>query len=112
MAAQGDDNRKQRAQATLALFGLTKRPNHGLTREQLLRGSDNRWRGRSEAWEQATDALNDLRKSENDEKVQKWIIQSVEATGFWSVWMTVFREMPAMQTALCQSFKGTAQDRV
>ncbi|MFV8756292.1 HNH endonuclease [Nannocystaceae bacterium ST9] len=101
----------ERARATEALVGLGKRPGEGLTRDQILRGSDRRYQKRSEAWDEAIEARNDLLEFDTP-AVRKHIVRSALARGFWSVWMTVFRDIEWMQAELCEVFPGTAKDRV
>ena len=106
-----------RARATEAMVGLSKRPSFGLTQEQLLRGSDRRWKKRSEAWDIATECRQDLRQSGSPE-VRKLVLKSVlklaRTNGFWSVWMTVFADDQEVCRQLCapEVFPGTAQKRV
>lgn len=102
-----------RAKATLDLVGLTRLPGAGLKREQILRGSDNRYRKRSEVWDEASAARQDLRELDTP-VVRRRILASARARGFWSVWMTVFSDDEQMQAALCQeqAFAGTARARL
>jgi uncharacterized protein (TIGR02646 family) len=102
---------RTRAAATESLVGLGRRPGAGLTRDQILRGSDRRYEKRRAAWDQAVNARNDLRRRD-DPETRKWILVSACALGFWSVWMTVFADDAAMQAALCDLFPGTARDRI
>jgi hypothetical protein len=101
----------ERAKATEALVGLSRRPGAGLTRAQILRGSDSRYRKRSEAWDEAVEARRDLAKDDSP-NLRRQILVSARARGFWSVWMTVFRDDEQMQAALCEQFLGTATERV
>ena len=101
-----------RARATEELVGLTRRPGNGLTKEQILRGSDRRYEKRRVAWEEAVEARKDLWEQDTP-VVRKQILKSARAVGFWSVWMTVFHDDEAMRTELCnEAFRGTASDRV
>lgn len=111
LAAMGDPLLAARAEQTEAMVGLSRRPGAGLTEEQVRRGSDNRWKKRREAWDKAVMARTDL--LENDTPaLRRCILATAHATGFWSVWMTVFRDDAPMQAALCETFRGTASDRV
>lgn len=104
---------RAKAEALEEMVGLCKRPGAGLTPEQLLRDSDRRWRKRRQAWQAAEDARDDLRAHDTSAMRQRILAQARE-TGFWSVWMTVFADDPAMTRALCErdTFKGTAAARV
>lgn len=102
-----------RAASTARLVGLFKRPNHGLTTEQLKRASDRRYVKRSEAWDEACESLEDLNRSDTPE-MRRQILKTVRARGFWSVWMTVFRHDAQMLAVLCEleHFPGTAMGRL
>lgn len=100
-----------RAKLTEEMVGLTRRPGAGLTEEQVRKGSDNRWKKRREAWDKAVTARTTLLECDT-QAVRKCILDTAQATGFWSVWMTVFRDDVEMQHALCEAFRGTAHDRV
>jgi 5-methylcytosine-specific restriction endonuclease McrA len=100
-----------KAEATALLVGLCKRPGHGLTADQILRGSDRRWEKRREAWQEAVEALKDLAKADSP-AVRRLILQSARSRGFFSVWLTVFRNDRTMVADLCASFPGTAIDRL
>lgn len=101
----------QRASATEEMVGLTRRPGKGLTAAQVANGSDNRWKKRREAWDDAISARTDLQEADTP-AMRAWIIKCAAARGFWSVWMTVFCDDPEMRQALCSTFRGTAVERV
>lgn len=111
LVATADPEFNARAAATEVLVGLTRRPGHGLTPEQILRGSDRRYQKRSEAWDEAMEAREDLRQADTP-KMRRLVLRLARVCGFWSVWMTVFADDASMQSALCAVFSGTAQDRV
>lgn len=113
LATQEDPLLAQRAHLTAEMVGLLKLPGHGLTREQVLRDSDRRYRLRSQAWEEAIQARADLDK-EDSVSNRRLILISAGARGFWSVWLTVFRDDAQMVADLiaCRSFPGTATDRL
>jgi len=106
-----DASLAQRAEATEAMLGLTRQPGDGLTAEQIKRGSDNRWKKRREAWDEAVSARTDLLEADTP-VVRRKILAVARAQGFWSVWMTVFRDDPEMQRDLCMAFRGTDVGRV
>ncbi len=111
LVPQPDPEHESRAQKLEQMVGLTRRPGEGLTRDQVERGSDNRWKKRWEAWDEAITARTDLTECDTP-LLRKHILTEARHTGFWSVWMTVFRGDPQMQVALCKEFRGTAEDRV
>lgn len=100
-----------RAHATEALVGLGRRPGFGLTREQVLSGSDRRYQKRSEAWDEAVQAREDLLGADTP-AMRRQVMDSARKGGFWSVWMTVFRDVEWMHAALCEVFVGTTKDRL
>lgn len=111
LAPLDDPTLAARARETEFMVGLTRRPGAGLFEEQVRRGSDNRWNKRREAWDKAVTARTTLSEVDT-ETVRRCILDTAHATGFWSVWMTVFRDDAQMQGALCETFRGTAKDRV
>lgn len=106
-----DASLARRAEATEAMVGLTRQPGDGLTAEQIKRGSDNRWKKRREAGDEAITARTDLLEADT-EVMRRKILAIARARGFWSVWMTVFRDDPRMQEDLCAAFRGTDVGRV
>lgn len=111
LAPSNDPMLAARAKLTEEMVGLTRRPGAGLTEEQVRRGSDNRWKKRREAWDMAIAARTTLLETDTA-GVRSLVLANARATGFWSVWMTVFRDDVQMQHALCEAFRGTAKDRV
>ena len=112
LALVGEAQLAARASNTEQMVGLTRRPGAGLTSTQVKSGSDNRYKKRSEAWDEAVDAWRDLQEHDSPD-VRKWILKTARARGFWSVWMTVFCADEQMQAALCgEAFPGTAKGRV
>lgn len=111
LAGCADPGLTARALATEAMVGLTRLPDAGLTREQILKGSDRRYEERRQAWDLAVDARRDLQANDTPE-LRRQISVSAQMSGFWSVWMTVFADDTAMQSALCEAFAGTARERV
>ncbi len=112
LVAVGDADLAKRARATEAMVCLRHRPKNGLTDEQELRDSDRRWRKREEAWSNAVISRELLRQN-NTPQARQQIVISARATGFWSVWMTVFKDDPDMRRRFCtEAFPGTATERV
>ncbi|MDC3378809.1 HNH endonuclease [Planctomycetota bacterium] len=100
---QDDAERQARAQRTIALTGLDKRP------WDDPQARDRRWNNRREAWDQATRALQRLGPNDTS-AFREQIVDTAINKGFWSVWMTVFRGDHDMQRRLLHRFQGTALD--
>lgn len=111
LADVGDPGLKARATATADMVGLMRRPDHGLTRQQIERATDRRYQKRAEAWREAVDARSDLEEVDSP-KMREWIVRHARDKGFWSVWVTVFADDLEMRRALSAAFAGTADDRV
>jgi len=98
-----------RASKTIDLCKLARpMPNVGTV--AYRESGDRRTEDRAQAWEIAVDHLNDYENSESDDVRKfliKYIVQKVQSTGFWSVWMTVFEEYSEMKQALIEGFPGT-----
>lgn len=96
---------RDRARRTLELTGLDRRP--GRAREPS--DADHRWRKREEAWKKAQMARDVLRYARS-EGVLSITVELAVATGFWSIWMTVFEDDPEVRARLIRAFPGTAAD--
>lgn len=97
----GDE--RKRALDTILLTGLDRRP-------RAASASDRRWLKRLDAWTNATEALRELKETEHgqpDERRRRGVVREAVATGFWSVWMTVFAADRDMQERLINAFRGT-----
>ena len=95
------DSEKKRAQRTIKLTGLDKRPTLG------AKASDWRWQNRRKTWDKAERALQNLRRCDTPQ-MREQIVDA--ATGFWSVWMTVFESDSDMRHRFIQRFQGTCTD--
>ncbi len=89
-----------KAKATLELTGLHKTP---LNDPKM---KDRRWTNRREKWQIASNMLTDLRNC-NTEEMKRTIVQTAKSAGYWSVWMTVFKDNPDMLHRFISEFKGT-----
>ncbi len=96
-----------KADATIKLFGL-ERIEDDLDKPPAER--DNRWRDRKHAWGKAGLAKEDLEK-EDHAGMKKWMLLDVVDSGFFSVWMTVFKEDADMKSRLIEAFPGTRGSR-
>ncbi|NQZ10169.1 MAG: HNH endonuclease [Algicola sp.] len=93
---------KIKAQATIKLTGLDKKPNK-------QDASDRRWLNRREAWQDANAAKADLLIADSP-AMRRSIIRGAKAQGYWSIWMTVFSDDTDMLARLLDTtnFVGTA----
>ncbi|NET70014.1 MAG: HNH endonuclease [Sphaerospermopsis sp. SIO1G2] len=98
---------QQVAQATIKMVGLDRIPNPD---PQM---KDCRWLNRKEAWEKAEIALQRLSKCNDQESLEAMrdsVIDQAVTQGFFSVWMTVFKDNPNMLKRFIAAFPGTAGD--
>lgn len=84
---------------TIALTNLNRRLDS-------MRRPDRRWRKREDAWKCANRARQRHPNPTNEKDVEA-ICDLAKATGFFSVWMTVFTGDTVVRQALITSFEGT-----
>ena len=96
-ASQGPDS--VRALNLVKLVGLDKTP-------VTAKASDRRWENRREAWDIAQDSLRDLNEHDSP-ALRRQIIRTVKTHGYWSVWMTVFKDHPEMLEEIMTAIPGT-----
>ena len=90
---------RARAESTIRLTGLDKVPDEKW-------GSDRRWINRYEAWDQAETFRRFL--ADSDTAALREAIKALAvAKGFFSVWMTVFRDDADMCERFIEAFNGT-----
>jgi len=98
------------AQATLELTGLHKAamytPDINGKQVALDRVSQ-----RMNIWLIADEARTDLENSPKNQPLRDWILRNAIATGYFSVWMTVFSHDPDMRSRLINVFPGTRESR-
>lgn len=94
------DELKEKARATIILTGLDKRPSN------YSKASDRRLLNRRETWEIAQESKHDLLDCDTPQ-MRGQIVRSV--AGYWSVWMTVFKDDPDMLRRFIKAFPGTAE---
>lgn len=97
---------QQLAQNTLALVGLDK-PIQQFFDENGKAVALDRVAQRMEAWAKDQEALNDLANARNVPALERAIIRLAQETGFFSIWMEVFKNHPSMLKALILAFQGT-----
>jgi uncharacterized protein (TIGR02646 family) len=91
------------AKETIKMVGLDKTP------KPDLQMKDRRWINRREAWDKAKMSLDNLGKC-NVEEMRNQILQQAVAQGFFSVWMTVFKDDTDMLNRFINAFPGTCTD--
>ncbi|AFZ60446.1 HNH endonuclease [Anabaena cylindrica FACHB-243] len=95
------------AQATIEMVGLDKTP------KPDMQMKDRRWINRKDAWDTAEKYLKILRQYNDKEslkQMQDIIVSHAVDKGFFSVWMTVFKDDPEMLKRFIFAFPGTAID--
>ena len=90
------------AERLIALVGLDRMPD-------TEAASDRRWLNRREAWDMAVRAKTRLERC-GSEDMRQQIVETAQANGFWSVWMTVFECDADMLARLIAAFPGTCSD--
>lgn len=111
LAPLADPAERRKAELTAEMVGLLKRPGVGLTSGQTRAASDRRLQLRRQAWDEASISRKNLSKAPSEE-MREQILISAAARGFFSVWLTVFREDADMVDRLIRAFNGTDRARV
>ncbi|MCK5503816.1 MAG: HNH endonuclease [Thermodesulfovibrionia bacterium] len=94
---------KDKANATLKLTGLDNTPLND------PKASDRRWINRRETWDIAIRNREHLSQNEND-SFREIIVTSMTGRGYWSIWMTVFKDNSDMLQRFIKALPGTADD--
>ncbi|MCC6724334.1 MAG: HNH endonuclease [Saprospiraceae bacterium] len=93
------------AKATIGLLGLDRFP--GSINPPTL--GDKRYIKRNEVWALAKESLSDWYQMPVQEMIRQ-IIRTATGHGFFSIWMTVFKDIPEIKLALIDAFPGTAKN--
>jgi len=96
---------KQKAQRTLELTALNRYPDGP---DEPTPG-DQRYKDRTEAWNLANLSREMLKQNDNA-KMREYIVIQAKDKGFFSVWMTVFRNDPDMLKRFIKAFPGTERE--
>jgi hypothetical protein len=96
------------ASRTLAISGLDSAGIETLDANGKTVALD-RTRQRMEAWGKAEAAKADLKDQPSNERLVHWIVETAKATGFFSVWMTVFARHAHVRQKLIDAFPGTRE---
>ncbi len=91
------------AKDTLSLTGLDKRIDEAIDENGELVAID-RVAQRMEAWLKAQSSKDDLAAS-NTPRTRQMIVKFAAETGFFSIWMKVFRDDPAMRRIFIEGFE-------
>lgn len=98
-----NNQEKIKAKATLKLTGLDK----PFVNDPEVK--DRRLLNRRETWDIATRSLNRLRTNDTL-LMREQVAEHSVSQGYWSVWMTVFKDDPDMLRRFIEAFPGTCQD--
>lgn len=94
-----DKDVEQKTKAFVELVGIDRDPAHPDYSDK-----DDRWESRLKVWDIASDFCTDYMSG----KIRlKRIIQMALYSGFWSVWLTVFKDHTDVKEALIANFPGT-----
>lgn len=96
------------AERSLRLVGLEKPVRHTLDENGQLVAMD-RVADRMTVWGMARESCSDLASCPTRE-MHSQVVRTALATGFFSVWMTVFADNPMVRRLLVEAFRGTAPD--
>jgi len=96
------EEQKTKTQNLVNLVGLDRKPGH-----KNFSSKDERWKERKTTWELAERYKQKHIEGKADEET---IIDLAKSIGFWTVWMTVFKEFEKIKQLLINNFKGTAQN--
>ena len=98
-----DGDLKEKAENTIKLTGLDKHPLND------PKASDRRWKNRRETWDVAVRSKKNLEECDCP-AMRDQIELTAIGHGYWSIWMTVFKEDPDMLRRFIHAFKGTCTD--
>ncbi len=93
-----DEQQHARAENTLALFGFEKR--NEANKHNI------RYSKRMRIWNLAVRKKEQLGKN-NNEDFKGTVVELAFYSGYWSIWMTVFKDDPDMRGRLIEKFPGT-----
>lgn len=100
------DSINQKIESTWLALGLNKHPDNQITGQQIPSSKDKRWLHRQQAWQNAAKRKVQLAEYDTPER-RAVIVEMAQQRGFWSVWMTVFKDDVDMRHRLIEAFPGT-----
>lgn len=98
---------KNKAEALIDLVGLDRHP--GMPPEKQPTDRDKRYADREAIWKLAQLALKQIKKN-NDKDTRKYTIITAMRSGFFSIWMSTFKDDKKMRRLLIKTHTGTAKD--
>jgi uncharacterized protein (TIGR02646 family) len=98
----------QKARDTLALTGLDKRISQVLDENSKQVAMD-RVSQRMEVWAIAEEARSDVAANPGNDVLLKWVVRNALASGFFSIWLTLFKHDQDMCDRLIDAFSGTRE---
>lgn len=93
---------RELAQKTSLMVGLERLPGAGASQ------ADARWRRRLEIWNMAERSRESLAANPSEE-LYVAIVDLARASGFWSVWMSVFAGDASVRQRFIDAFEGTSR---
>jgi uncharacterized protein (TIGR02646 family) len=99
---------QQLARATLSLVGLDRRSQDIADANGRLIALD-RFKQRMEVWLKAVRAREWLALQPENTVLTESVVSLAQATGFFSIWMEVFRDDQALRSRLIDAFPGTRE---
>jgi uncharacterized protein (TIGR02646 family) len=97
-----NNKQKECAGNLLELVGLNKHPGND------PKSRDKRWKYRKDRWDLASSSLK-LLNNNNTEEMREYIVEIAYLNGYWSIWMTVFKDDQDMLKRLIERFPGTCK---
>lgn len=98
---------RPQAENLILLAGLNARPQ---TKRDSMRAKDRRWQHRFGAWQEAKHWRGIISMNADNEPLIQSVVKLALATGFWSIWMNAFKDIPKVREELLSRFPGTAQE--
>ena len=109
VAAGMDATSTRRARGLIDLLGLDR---HGAANWPGPAPRDERWCQREEVWKGAEKSRDLFLSLDEFPEALELVVQVALGSGFFSVWMTVFKDNAEVKQALMEAFPGTAAVRV
>jgi uncharacterized protein (TIGR02646 family) len=94
------------ASRTLSLTGLDKKIAVAVD-ENGKQVAIDRVSQRLEVWAIAEEAKHEVDTNPNNDALLRWVVKNAKSSGFFSIWLTVFRDHAEMCNRLIETFKGT-----
>lgn len=102
-----DDSLVTKATSLIDLVGLDRHP--GMPADKQPADRDLRYVDREEAWQMAQMSLKLLAKL-NDSETRDYVVASAKKYGFFSIWISAFKDDAETRRLLIEAHAGTARD--